>query len=258
MSLTRVKTTNGVALDSPVPLHLHAAETADGLVSSLFLDSASQGFASAEKTDVEPPPQLSEAAAEAEPADEFDGTQQPVLRQVPIELTLSVTALFQVAVAMILALQVLDRLVTQVAIAVTPLLVLLYCDYANFLGLGPGGVPSNINGYITATYLRLWALRNNYSTHGLHRPDRPATGLFSRRPITHRPGPLPKVVGVVPQRMITQQGTLHHNRLLRASFRALAATIACLAVQELVEVFCQDRSCVRQRGDTSSVLSLQR
>ncbi|KAI5795259.1 hypothetical protein EDC01DRAFT_615300 [Geopyxis carbonaria] len=85
-----------------------------------------------------------------------------------------------------------------------PLIYLTYKDYNTFLSLGPGGTPYNFKGYMTITFLRLFALSN---------PLRPSpvpkelqnTGYLDSSTISKRGSNRPNVVGIAPHRQTTQR-----------------------------------------------------
>lgn len=105
------------------------------------------------------------------------------------------------------------------AVAVA-LLFRIYCfiynDFQAFLALGPGGTPSTFRGYLTVSWLRLFAIKNPFVPPPLMPEIKPASGYLLRLP--RRFGPRPTVAGMAPQR---QKDHIPLPHLARAMSRAL-------------------------------------
>ncbi|KAI1910551.1 hypothetical protein LOZ12_004485 [Ophidiomyces ophidiicola] len=93
--------------------------------------------------------------------------------------------------------------------------------YHAFLALGPGGTPSTFAGYLRICVLRIFALRNPLHPPFLS-PNLPSqTGILKNLP--KRAGPRPKVVGIAPQRQMTQRGTPAMYAALTAAIKEISA-----------------------------------
>lgn len=78
-------------------------------------------------------------------------------------------------------------------------------DYHAFLALGPGGTPSTPAGYLRICILRLVTIRNPFQAPSVPPTLHPKIGLLTRTTLPARPGSRPTVVGIAPQRQITQK-----------------------------------------------------
>lgn len=93
--------------------------------------------------------------------------------------------------------------------------------YHAFLALGPGGTPSTPMGYLRICVLQLFVLRNPLSPPYLPPNLHCQTGILKDLP--KRSGSRPKILGIAPQRQMTQRGNA-------AMYAALAAAIKDTAV----------------------------
>ncbi|KKK20223.1 hypothetical protein ARAM_004875 [Aspergillus rambellii] len=97
-------------------------------------------------------------------------------------------------------------------------------DYHAFLALGPGGTPSTPAGYLRICLLRLVTIRDPFAPPSLPSVLHPQQGFLQRNALSIRRGPRPKVVGIAPQRQVTQKPGA-------AMYDALSAEIHRLARQ---------------------------
>ncbi|CEN62827.1 hypothetical protein ASPCAL09456 [Aspergillus calidoustus] len=94
-------------------------------------------------------------------------------------------------------------------------------DYHAFLALGPGGTPSTPAGYLRICILRLVSLRNPLEPPLVPPTLNPKHGFLSRAILPLRSGPRPTVVGIAPQRQITQKSGPPMYDALSAEIRRL-------------------------------------
>ncbi|KAL2845703.1 hypothetical protein BJY01DRAFT_177872 [Aspergillus pseudoustus] len=97
-------------------------------------------------------------------------------------------------------------------------------DYHAFLALGPGGTPSTPAGYLRICILRLVSLRNPLEPPSVPPTLNPKHGFLSRTTLPLRPGARPTVVGIAPQRQITQKSGTPMYDALAAEIRRLTNT----------------------------------
>lgn len=181
----------------------------------------------------------------------IDGDLDPlavacILEQKPISVTLDGTAIWALAVTLVLLIHFLDAPLAELLVLLVPFCLLVQNDYNNFIGLGPGGTPPTFQGYVRIAWLRLWALRDPFTPpavpksvpsaaasavpasdpdgHAIAPPTYlPAHGLLpATGPLPYRPGPRPVVAGIAPQRQLDQHGTKQHYRALRRTLESLA------------------------------------
>jgi hypothetical protein len=170
-----------------------------------------------------------------------DGDLNPVAVciQKPISVTLDGTAIWALAVTLVLIIHFVEAPLAELLVLLVPFCLLVQNDYNNFIGLGPGGTPPTIQGYARIAWLRLWALRDPF-TPPAPRPSPaavsdpagtgppaclPAHGILpASGPLPYRPGPRPIVAGIAPQRQLDQHGTKQHYRALRRTLESLART----------------------------------
>ncbi|KAK8126124.1 uncharacterized protein PG998_001883 [Apiospora kogelbergensis] len=129
------------------------------------------------------------------------------LRQDPLSVTLDGTAIFSLAISLILGLHLLQPFVIVLLIGLVPVALFIRNDFYNYLKLGPGGTPANIQGYLRINWFKLWALRDPLEPLREDPTLEPAEGLLGRSPLPYRCGPRPTVVGIAPQRQVDQQGS---------------------------------------------------
>lgn len=81
-----------------------------------------------------------------------------------------------------------------------------------------GGTPATISGYLTITYLRLFALSDPYTPAPVIGRIFPVAGCYrnARFRLPNRNGPRPAVRGIAPQRQINQPGCPEMYQRLRA------------------------------------------
>jgi Family of unknown function (DUF5519) len=75
-------------------------------------------------------------------------------------------------------------------------------DYKTFLSLGPGGTPCSFRGYTKLSFISLFKLRDPYLVPVIPAKLRPINGFL--RDLRARQGPRPRLLGVAPQRQVTQ------------------------------------------------------
>ncbi len=92
-------------------------------------------------------------------------------------------------------------------------------DYKTFLALGPGGTPYSFRGYTKLSFISLFKLRDPYIIPVLPAKLRPQNGFL--KDLKARPGHRPHVVGVAPQRQVTQNPSLTMVRALQETIRQL-------------------------------------
>ncbi|KAL2113864.1 hypothetical protein VUR80DRAFT_1989 [Thermomyces stellatus] len=141
--------------------------------------------------------------------------------QVPLTVTLDDAAVLGPVLAAVITACFISSLYIELLIA-TSVAVLVYHDYRNFLNLGPGGVPSTFRGYLTISWLRLFALRDPLSPPPSDPTRSPHHGILFRS-LPSRKGPRPKVAGIIPHRQLDQRGAKGACPSLRAALRSLAA-----------------------------------
>jgi len=158
-----------------------------------------------------------------QPASEID-TPICISQSAVLQITLSGPALVFTVIAIIISIQILHPSLTCTLIALSPLPLIIYNDYDNFISLGPGGTPSTFIGYLKITYLRLFALSDPYKPATF--PDKvyPSIGYYQRSHswIPERKGPRPTIAGIAPQRQLDQPGCPKMYQSLRKSLETLA------------------------------------
>ena len=163
------------------------------------------------------------------------------VRQRPISVTLDGPSIFTLAVALVLFIHFLGSHSTQILVSLTPVFLLVRNDYQNFISLGPGGTPSTFQGYLRISWLRLWALRDPFTTVPKADPDRvPNQGILRGPPLPYRAGPRPLVAGIAPQRQLDQHGS-------RSCYLSLRRAMEKLSVRNPLK-FGTERSCLEKHG----------
>lgn len=148
-----------------------------------------------------------------------------IVQQRPISVTLDGLTVFALSLGVVLAIHFLDSYLAEAIVCLIPITLLVHNDYHNFLGLGPGGTPSTIQGYIRITYLRMLSLRDPF-TAPTPDPNRvPKTGVLSGQLLPYRAGPRPVVAGIAPQRQLDQHGSRQCYISLRRAMERLSAKI---------------------------------
>lgn len=112
-----------------------------------------------------------------------------------------------------------------ISLLTVPAIIYLYCDFQEFLALGPGGTPSTVPGYLRVKLLGLLAISEPYksdsgsseSSRGLLRslPDR------GYRPVTR---------GIAPHRQMTQRASPELYQKLADSLNELGKSTPSLQV----------------------------
>ncbi|KAL3470608.1 hypothetical protein BJX99DRAFT_264079 [Aspergillus californicus] len=97
-------------------------------------------------------------------------------------------------------------------------------DYHAFIALGPGGTPSTPAGYLRICILRLVTLRNPFSPPSIPATLYPKTGYLTRHTLPQRTGPRPIVVGIAPQRQLSQKASPAVYDALASEIRRFAHT----------------------------------
>ncbi|KAI0482770.1 hypothetical protein GGR56DRAFT_206649 [Xylariaceae sp. FL0804] len=144
----------------------------------------------------------------AEPSDvELPAPLSFTIRQDPLSVTLDGRDIFGLCLALILTVRLLEPAVVTLLIGAATGLLFVHHDYQNYLRLGPGGTPATFPGYLQISWLRLWALRDPFRPLPPEAVTVPARGILHRRPLPHRHGPRPRVVGIAPQRQVDQAGS---------------------------------------------------
>ncbi|RAK97099.1 uncharacterized protein BO80DRAFT_438000 [Aspergillus ibericus CBS 121593] len=111
-------------------------------------------------------------------------------------------------------------------------------DYHAFLALGPGGTPSTPTGYLRICLFRLVTIRDPFHPPSLPPSLLPQQGLLAAIP--YRSGPRPTVVGIAPQRQMTQKGT-------QAMYETLSTEIQRLVSQH-PETLYEGTSCFEKHS----------
>ena len=94
-------------------------------------------------------------------------------------------------------------------------------DYEAFLALGPGGTTYSFRGYTRLAFIRCFRLRNPYSAPELSPRLRPEHGFL--KTLQARDGPRPALIGIAPQRQLTQTCGPAMISLLQQTIRSLAS-----------------------------------
>jgi len=141
-----------------------------------------------------------------------------------LQITLSGPGLVLTIIGIIISIRILHPSLTCTLIALSPLPLIIYNDYENFLSLGPGGTPSTFLGYLKITYLRLFALSDPYKPAIFTDKIYPSVGYYQcvHTWLPKRIGPRPKIAGIAPQRQLDQPGCPKMYRALRQSLENLA------------------------------------
>ncbi|PWY89727.1 hypothetical protein BO70DRAFT_392941 [Aspergillus heteromorphus CBS 117.55] len=100
---------------------------------------------------------------------------------------------------------------------------LILKDYHAFLALGPGGTPSTPLGYLRICMLRLFTIRDPFHPPSIPSTLLPQSGLLSAHTLSPRPGPRPTVIGIAPQRQMSQKSGLKMYELLSREIQDLVA-----------------------------------
>ncbi|PGH07965.1 hypothetical protein GX51_01405 [Blastomyces parvus] len=100
--------------------------------------------------------------------------------------------------------------------------------YHDFLALGPGGTPSTPAGYLRICVLRIFTLRNPLNPPYIPSYIHPQSGILNDLP--KRIGSRPEVVGIAPQRQMTDRGP-------KGIYAALTATIKELSLRHPDSLF---------------------
>jgi hypothetical protein len=156
---------------------------------------------------------------EDEPEIQVCLTQNSVL-----QVTLSGPALVLTILSIIISIQIFQPSLTCTLVALAPLPWIIHNDYENFISLGPGGTPATFFGYLTITYLRLFALSDPYTPATLSEQVYPTVGYYQRAHswLPKRNGPRPKIAGIAPHRQINQSGCKEMYQMLRKSLQNVA------------------------------------
>lgn len=118
--------------------------------------------------------------------------------------------------------------------------LLIYHDYRNFLNLGRGGVPSTFRGYLTISWLRIFALRDPLSPPPSDLIHNPRHGILAKKSLPNRQGPRPQVAGIIPHRQLNQRGSEVSYLSLRSTLQSHAAAHP--------EMLTTARSCFEKHG----------
>lgn len=92
-------------------------------------------------------------------------------------------------------------------------------DYKTFLSLGPGGTPCSFRGYTKLSFISLFKLRDPYLVPVLPAKPRPTSGFL--KDLRPRQGRRPRLLGVAPQRQVTQIPPPHMIKALQQTIRKL-------------------------------------
>lgn len=141
-----------------------------------------------------------------------------------LQVTLTGPALIFTIISVMVAIQILQPSLTCTLIALGSILWIIHNDYENFILLGPGGTPATFLGYLTITYLRMFALSDTYSPAVFPDQVYPTIGYYQRAQLwlPSRHGPRPKIAGIAPHRQINQPGCSEMYHILRASLQDIA------------------------------------
>ncbi|OTA64508.1 hypothetical protein K449DRAFT_268963 [Hypoxylon sp. EC38] len=129
------------------------------------------------------------------------------IRQDPLSVTLDGSAIFAIAILLILSIHALEPTTVGSLIGLATVVVFIHNDYQNYLKLGPGGTPATFSGYVRINWLKLWACRDPFNPLPADPGVQPTTGILRRKPLPYRCGLRPKVVGIAPQRQVNQFGS---------------------------------------------------
>ncbi|KAF8471192.1 hypothetical protein BDZ91DRAFT_516230 [Kalaharituber pfeilii] len=113
---------------------------------------------------------------------------------------------------------------------------IVYKDYLTFLSLGRGGVPYNFFGYLFITLHRPFALSDFLEPPPV--PDHlKETGHLDPSTLPTRKGTRPIVKGIIPQRLVTDQGVPTTFAQVHSVFAALIAAYPakCIIAQSCAE-----------------------
>lgn len=160
--------------------------------------------------------------------------------QTNISVTLDAHAIFTLAAVLVIVIHLMDSYLVEATVALVPIALVIYNDYQNFLGLGPGGTPSTVRGWLFLSWLRLWILRDPLKAPEVDPDTVPQRGLLARQPLPYRAGPKPRVVGIAPQRQLDQYSSLY-------CFQAVRRTLQNLGVKDH-DRFATGRSCAEKHG----------
>ncbi|KAK2739545.1 hypothetical protein FQN55_009421 [Onygenales sp. PD_40] len=100
--------------------------------------------------------------------------------------------------------------------------------YLAFLALGPGGTPSTPLGYLRICLLQVFILRNPLNPPAVPPHIHPQTGILKDLP--KRTGSRPEVIGLAPQRQVTERGS-------QAMYAALTTAIKEFSVRHADSLF---------------------
>jgi hypothetical protein len=194
-----------------------------------------------------------------------------IIQQKPVSVTLDGQTILGLALSLLLILHFVEVHFAELLILFTPILLFVWTDYQNFLGLGPGGTPSTFQGYVRIAWLRLWALRDPFTAPKADQNRLPKSGLLARNSLPYRTGPRPIVAGIAPQRQVNQQGSPRQYRALRRILENTSVTdpkkfgVACscfekhglaLFARHPVNTTCQGEICHVHDSDHSLHLCL--
>ena len=93
-------------------------------------------------------------------------------------------------------------------------------DYKSFLALGPGGTPCSFRGYTQVSFISLFRLRNPYCAPDISPRLQLKHGLL--KDLIPRCGTRPRLVGIAPQRQVTQTCSTSMVQVLQAAIREFA------------------------------------
>ncbi|KAI0176251.1 hypothetical protein GGR52DRAFT_353025 [Hypoxylon sp. FL1284] len=140
------------------------------------------------------------------------------IRQDPLIVTLDGPSISAVTVLLIVGINLLQPLAAALVIGLATGILFVHNDYHNYLKLGPGGTPATFPGYIRINWLKLWACRDPLRPLPADPDVEPVAGVLRKKPLPYRCGPRPRVVGIAPQRQVSQFGS-------RACYLALRRTL---------------------------------
>ncbi|KAI1404717.1 hypothetical protein F4819DRAFT_97285 [Hypoxylon fuscum] len=147
-----------------------------------------------------------------------------LIRQDPLSLTLDGSAIFAISALLISGIHLLEPSVVAVLVGLATVLLFIHNDYQNYLKLGPGGTPATFPGYVRINWLKLWACRDPFNPLPADPDVQPAAGILRNKPLPHRCGLRPKVVGIAPQRQVDQFGSRECYLALRRILENLGST----------------------------------
>ncbi|KAK0392605.1 hypothetical protein NLU13_2100 [Sarocladium strictum] len=143
--------------------------------------------------------------------------------QKPFTVTLSNRSLTVAALGLAILSHHRTLHLARLLLVFVPLALFVHNDYQNFLRLGPGGIPSTPQGYLKASWLSIWALKNPYEPAPAVPHYTCSPGLLRKATLPERNDPRPTTAGIAPHRQITQYGSTQCFQALTRALQAFAS-----------------------------------